>query len=65
MNILFRRWYVTTQKLTWLEFKNGLSKQRKVTEDANKADKVLVMTCNGFSLLEERSLKWLKIMKES
>ncbi len=56
----------TTQKLNlarvqkWFEANNC-----KVTEDANKADKVLVMTCNGFSLLEERSLKRIENYKKN
>lgn len=51
----------TTQKLNlarvqkWLEV-NGNS----ITENANEADKILVMTCNGWSLLEDNSYERIK-----
>ena len=54
----------TTQKLNlarvhkWFEANNC-----KIIDDANQADKVLVMTCNGFSLLEDRSLKRIQNYK--
>ena len=55
----------TTQKLNlarvhkWFE-----ANDCNIIEDANKADKVLVMTCNGFSLLEERSLNRIRDYKK-
>jgi tRNA A37 methylthiotransferase MiaB len=54
----------TTQKLNlarvhkWFE-----ANDCKIINDANIADKVLVMTCNGFSLLEDRSLKRIQSYK--
>ena len=56
----------TTQKLNlarvhkWFEANNC-----KIIDDANIADKILVMTCNGFSLLEDRSYKRIQEYKEN
>ena len=55
----------TTQKLNlarvhkWFEANNC-----RITENVDAADKILVMTCNGFSLLEERSYERIKKYKK-
>lgn len=56
----------TTQKLNlarvhkWFEANNCV-----ITNDEMLADKILVMTCNGFSLLEERSYERIKKFKKN
>ena len=56
----------TTQKLNlarvhkWFEANNC-----RITENVDAADKILVMTCNGFSLLEERSYERIKKYKKN
>lgn len=56
----------TTQKLNlarvhkWFEANNC-----RIINNADQADKILVMTCNGFSLLEERSYERIKKYKKN